>query len=311
MKNNKRQSKNLVNSNIKRTKHSKGITLVALVITIIVLIILAGVSINLVLGENGVFKRAIEARELYEKSSKEEQEEINQFLDSMDLALYVQNGLLVQYDALNNTGSGHDSKATTWKNLAQNDSYDAQIHGASVESNCISLDGIDDWIGIGQVDTNSPLTLETTIKFNDFLAGQNKFISNTQVGGIAVWVEKNKLCLCIGRKTEESASNNYINLNIPVDILQKTVHVAITFDGTSVKVYMNGEKKGEVPFIGIYVEPQENTIMTLGAEPYGEKASSGYSNMNIYSCRIYKNALTEEEIKNNYQLDKQRYIDEK
>ena len=39
-------------------KSSKGITLVALVVTIIVLIILAGVSINLVLGDNGIITMA-------------------------------------------------------------------------------------------------------------------------------------------------------------------------------------------------------------------------------------------------------------
>ncbi len=39
-------------------KEQKGITLVALVVTIIVLLILAGVSISLVLGNNGVITRA-------------------------------------------------------------------------------------------------------------------------------------------------------------------------------------------------------------------------------------------------------------
>lgn len=39
-------------------KKQKGITLIALVITIIVLLILAGISINLVVGENGILKQA-------------------------------------------------------------------------------------------------------------------------------------------------------------------------------------------------------------------------------------------------------------
>ena len=42
-------------------KNNKGITLVALVITIIVLLILAGVSISMVVGENGVLNRATNA----------------------------------------------------------------------------------------------------------------------------------------------------------------------------------------------------------------------------------------------------------
>ena len=46
---------------MKRLKEQKGITLVALVITIIVLLILAGVALNLVLGEDGITNRAVNA----------------------------------------------------------------------------------------------------------------------------------------------------------------------------------------------------------------------------------------------------------
>ena len=45
-----------------KTKEMKGITLVALVVTIVVLLILAGVSINLVLGDNGIITKAKEAQ---------------------------------------------------------------------------------------------------------------------------------------------------------------------------------------------------------------------------------------------------------
>ena len=44
-------------------KNNKGITLVALVITIIVLLILAGVSISMVVGQNGILNRATNAAE--------------------------------------------------------------------------------------------------------------------------------------------------------------------------------------------------------------------------------------------------------
>ena len=42
-------------------KNNKGITLIALVITIIVLLILAGVSIAMLTGQNGILSRATEA----------------------------------------------------------------------------------------------------------------------------------------------------------------------------------------------------------------------------------------------------------
>ena len=43
-------------------KRNKGITLIALVITIIVLLILAGISINMLMGQNGILNRATTAK---------------------------------------------------------------------------------------------------------------------------------------------------------------------------------------------------------------------------------------------------------
>ena len=40
-----------------------GITLIALVITIIVLLILAGVTVAMVVGENGIISKAVESKE--------------------------------------------------------------------------------------------------------------------------------------------------------------------------------------------------------------------------------------------------------
>ena len=57
-------------------KSIKGLTILALVITIIVLLILVGVAINLSLGENGIFTRAQSATEKYKVSQIIEQMEI-------------------------------------------------------------------------------------------------------------------------------------------------------------------------------------------------------------------------------------------
>ena len=59
-----------------KTKDTRGITLVALVITIVVLLILVGISINLVLGDNGIITKAQEARIAQELSSYKENMEI-------------------------------------------------------------------------------------------------------------------------------------------------------------------------------------------------------------------------------------------
>ena len=65
--------KNKKELNLKRIKKNvKGITLIALVATFIVLLILAGVAINLTVGDNGLFRRAQNAADTYEEVSEDE-----------------------------------------------------------------------------------------------------------------------------------------------------------------------------------------------------------------------------------------------
>ena len=67
-----------------KTKEMKGITLIALVITIVVLMILAGVSINTVLGDDGIIQKAKEAAETTRRASAEE--EMNRLVLEYQLA---------------------------------------------------------------------------------------------------------------------------------------------------------------------------------------------------------------------------------
>ena len=62
----------------------KGITLVALVVTIIILLILAGTAINLTLGEDGIFKKAGEGAQIYQNASKNEKIEIDKVSNYID-----------------------------------------------------------------------------------------------------------------------------------------------------------------------------------------------------------------------------------
>ena len=57
-------------------KQVKGITLIALVVTIIVLLILAGISINFVFGENGLIGRAQQAVSLTDEATAKEEMEL-------------------------------------------------------------------------------------------------------------------------------------------------------------------------------------------------------------------------------------------
>ena len=61
----------------KNKRYEGGITLVALVVTIVILLILAGVSLNLVIGNEGILTRSKEAVDKYGKQAENEQQGLN------------------------------------------------------------------------------------------------------------------------------------------------------------------------------------------------------------------------------------------
>lgn len=73
-------------------KRNHGITLIALVITIIILIILAGVSINIVLGDNGIIAKAKQTKKI---------QDIARILEKLELekaVVAIENGNIVMLD---------------------------------------------------------------------------------------------------------------------------------------------------------------------------------------------------------------------
>ena len=62
-----------------RVKKNRGITLIALVVTVIVLLVLAGVSISMLTGQNGILTRAAEAKTKTENSEKQENEKMQRY----------------------------------------------------------------------------------------------------------------------------------------------------------------------------------------------------------------------------------------
>lgn len=69
---------------MKLKNKDKGVTLVALVITIVILLILAGITISTLTGDNGLFKRAQQAKEKTKESQNEEEKSIEDYISKID-----------------------------------------------------------------------------------------------------------------------------------------------------------------------------------------------------------------------------------
>ena len=67
-----------------KSKKERGITLIALVVTIIVLIVLAGISINLMFGANGIINRAKQSKTLTDQASINEQKALGELDEQLE-----------------------------------------------------------------------------------------------------------------------------------------------------------------------------------------------------------------------------------
>ena len=104
-----------------KIKSKSGITLVALVVTIVVLLILAGVSLSLVIGNDGIMKRAKEAQERYRQASENEQKDLDTVEDYMN--------------KMTGEGSGAETGTAVKVNVGESATGVATINGKAGNTN--------------------------------------------------------------------------------------------------------------------------------------------------------------------------------
>ena len=81
-------------------KNHNGITIISLVVTIVILIILAGISINLTIGEDGLITKAKQAKENIELAQIEEQTSLNELYSGLESELELGTTGNIDYDAI-------------------------------------------------------------------------------------------------------------------------------------------------------------------------------------------------------------------
>ena len=71
-----------------KARSKRGITLIALIITVVIMLILAGVAISSIISDNGLFAKIGKAKEEYEIASEREMLELTLFSSTLDLSEY-------------------------------------------------------------------------------------------------------------------------------------------------------------------------------------------------------------------------------
>lgn len=92
-----------------KIKSTKGITLIALVVTIVILLILAGITITILFGDNGIIKRANAAKTKTEKAQQDDQDNLKNLENQMNNVI-AGGGTGGPVDLASITSTDHETK---------------------------------------------------------------------------------------------------------------------------------------------------------------------------------------------------------
>ena len=128
-------------------KKNNGITLIALVITIIVLIILAGISINLLLGDNGIIKKAQIAGAESEKASDLEKMKLAVMEALIDEKTTGNNNL---EQALRNNLDSSKLQSVSSNGTVAKINYNGKEYSVDLKNGTASESTVDKWDGVSK-----------------------------------------------------------------------------------------------------------------------------------------------------------------
>ena len=201
-------------------KKNFGITLIALVVTIIVLLILAGVSITMLTGQNGILNRAAEAKEKTEDAQKEEQVKIAVMSSVGTDGLINLNQLKAEIEKQGGsvTGTIFPVAITNGNSSYQVDQYGnitEQKKNENIEENWTVADisnNNDEWYAYKdasgkKVDVNTPKLANgmTAIKYEKDVEGSKWANTVTKDGSMWVWIPRYAYKITYKNKDDKSA----------------------------------------------------------------------------------------------------------
>ena len=103
-------------------------------------------------------------------------------------------------------------------------------------------------------------------------------------------------------------SSAYKEAKVPtISTINTKYSIAGSYDGKTLKVYMNGNLASSLSLTGSIGTAGSSTVMAIGANPAGSSVNGNYYNGRVYSVRIYNRALTDAEIQENYKVDNSNY----
>ena len=230
---------------------------------------------------------------------------------------YVKDGLFAFYDGIENTANGHGAPTDTWYNKALdlNPSLATQAKSTLTNftasswtnDNGLLFNGIDNMVDTGYMQEALGQHITISITTNP--------TSNTAYRGYFGYHAGPPINKGMNLQFDDGIAYGYYGENASCGIgisgdqvkellLNKKVNITIIFDAKNrIALYINGnliqDKNCTISF-----EPYPNINFIIGQSfPDVNRYFQG----TMYNFMVYKKALTEEEIMQNYKVNKQRY----
>lgn len=315
---NKKFTDKVERKNKRRVERDKGITLIALVVTIIVLLILAGVTIATLTGNNGILTQTTRAKEESEKAEIIEQIQ----LDIADKQIENLGSINEDefYEILRKYGTVSADKTTLTTNKGNYEILISNIYGGEIASSLITtplssweytiyndvviLDkyiGSDKEIKIPSTFTIDEDTYNTGLSTSSYTSADVKsgpFIGNTLIeivrfdDGINFYYKHSTGEITISTGGATHLFNGCVNLKAVYNIPDSTLYSATFFNCTSLEgdIYINAENitsfymcfKGNNNILNVYVPENSTTWNSLAYECSKESNYEyAYTNLNI------------------------------
>lgn len=222
---------------------------------------------------------------------------------------YITNGLVHHYDAINNTGSGHNPLATVWKDLVGTNDGALQFGGDWIGGDSLRFNGNNRVMFNGAI--TSDYTIMTTMSLvksgtHPRLFGDPRFPTvyfHTNAGTSILYAFAFYSLQAGGVVTYDDTFNTRPTAVVPQ--ANTRMHVAIRSTGSGgparVELFVNGIKVGETT--------REVPAVANTANAYlgGNSTTTRFFNGTMSNFMRFDRALSDYEIHNNALVDKLRY----
>ncbi len=239
---------------------------------------------------------------------------------------YEKSELVLWYDAFYNTNQGADIYSTAWSDLSQNNNNGIVSTKSSIESFWNTTDGYVNLsnsgktgenitsINCGRIEeilntddvTDKKFTIECVYKTDR--ADYGLLFGNLEYGGFGVYAKNNKLRIQYKSQDDKTREGNYYT-TVDVDAkIGELNTITFVYNSGNAYVYVNGLNKTTIS--NVKMSPSENdTVLRIGANPTGGDISGNTEPYvgKVSSFRVYNKALSDAQVKKNYDIDISRF----